>query len=196
MRRKSRGVSFLAWFFLLSGILWLVTIYSRCHVIALRTRGGGISDYNFVRTAKMLTACSSNVQPSDLVLFWALAALEMMCSFLYIISGFALLRRYKFGFRMSRSALWADLFFKSLTAAYMFAIAVPLQNALRNKQNILLTYFTPDRSGFSDFSTFFSGLRFYYPEVNFSLIVYLIYFLFTYLFIKQRIEEGTEKQRS
>lgn len=198
MKQKSWAVRFLAWFLLLWGLVWLVTIYSRCQVIALRTEAGtrGVSGYNFIRTAKMFTGCSSNTRSSHMLLFWALAALEMMSSFLYLISGFALLRRYPLGFRMGRTALWADLFFKVSTAAYMFGIAVPLQNVLRGKQNILLNYFTPDRSVFSDFSTFFSGLRLYYPAVNFSLAVYLMYFVSTYLFIKQRVEEWAGERRA
>ena len=193
MKRNSWVVDFLAWFFLFLGILWLVTIYSRCRVVALRSpcRVSGayrLSEYNFIRTAKTVAAKSPGIQSSDLLAFWMLAAMEMMCSFLYIISGFALLRRYKFGFRMSRSALWADLAFKILTAAYMFGIAVPLEGALKNNQNLLLNYFTPARSALSDCSAFFSGLRFYYPAVNFSVVVYFMYFLCVYIFVKQRIE--------
>lgn len=197
MKRNPRGVRALACFFFLLGVLWLVTIYSRCQVISLRTGGlsSGTTGYHFIKTAGMFTGCSSGVLPSSLLFFWALAALEMMCSFLYMISGFALLRGYKFCFRLGRSALWLDLFFKASTAAYMFGIAVPLQNALKNKQNVLLNYFTPDRSVFSDSSAFFSGLRFYYPALNFSLIIFFMYFLFTYIFVKQRMEETAESRR-
>ena len=86
MKEKSWVVNFLAWFFLLLGILWLVTIYSRCRVVAPRaefrlSRAYRMSEYNFVNTARTLTARSTHIQSSDVLAFWMLAALEMMCSF-------------------------------------------------------------------------------------------------------------------
>ncbi len=197
MKQKSWVLDFLAVFFLLFGILWLVTIYNRCQVISPERQVHSGLRYSYsrmgvMRTARSLASFSSHIRPAHILYFWALASMEMMCSLLYIVGGFALFRRYKFGYSLSQYALWFDLLYKILTAAYMFLIAVPLQCLLKNSNNILLNYYLPDRSAFSDFSAFFSGLRFYYPEINFSVIVYSMYFIFVYAFIKQRVCEVRE----
>ena len=212
MRRISKGVIFAGLFFLSLGVLWLGVIYKRAKAAlpaeqqAIFQSQSPAVTYQELKT-EMKTALArpsvidryvkeTPVQSSQpppkmyLKMFWLISVVEVVCCFLYILSGIFLLRLYPLARWCVFLTLYVDILFKGMMVTYMSYWAIPLESALRGK-NILDSYFLSRLSGISaGLSSCVTGLKFYQPEGALFLFIYLVYlFANFYFFTRSSIKK-------
>jgi hypothetical protein len=165
--------------FLLLGLAWAVSIYWRCTRISPKPMKVPASYTELERdiraTVRYHVIHSPYVKPYHVICFLAVAGLELVCCFFYIFSGIAVLRWYPLVKMWVWGTLVLDVVFKLLVAAYMQFCAVPLAALTKNK-NILVSYYMPDSSVWSQISLYLSGLKVFEPAGWPYIFLYLFYF--------------------
>jgi hypothetical protein len=199
MKSASKGIVLLGLFFLILGTVWLKVIYIRAKAglpaghNALIPQGSPAVAYRELKTDMQETLSRQSVidryashrrDKTYVKLFWIIALVEVICSFLYIFAGIALLRLYHAGRLAVFLTLYFDVLFKSMVMVYMNYYALPLENVLQG-QNILYSYFLPHPSWLSTFSTYVTGLGFYQPKGALFLFIYLVYLFGIFYFLTQ-----------
>ena len=217
MKKISKGLVLSGVFFLTMGILWLGVIYERAKAI-LPTEKRSIVQPKFPAasyrelTAEMKQTLErpsaidryiAETQPpppsgpdkSYIKLFWIIAIVEVVCCFLYIFSGFALLRLYSSARFLVFLTLYFDIFHKGMVITYMNYFAIPLEPALRGT-NIFYSYYFPKSlaAPLGTLSTYLTGLGFFQPQGALFLFIYLVYlFICFYFFTRPQVKEQFAK---
>jgi hypothetical protein len=203
MKITSKSIIFAGLFFLMFGVLWLTVIYNRAKAALPEEKKSIISESPVATYHEMKEtlqqpskidryvkkSLSAKPRKSYITLFWIVAAVEVVCCFLYIFSGIAVLRLYPFSRFLVFLALYFDVLLKGMAMTYMNAYALPLAKAL-NGNNILSSYFLAQPSWSSTFSMYVTGLGFYQTNGALFLFVYLVYlFIVFYFFTRPKIKE-------
>jgi hypothetical protein len=188
MKKRSMAIIAFALLFCILGVLWLSVIYQR----SLLFSGEKFSPYNqlykqsvstYQTIRKNVAYVSAFMAKACLILFWIIGALELVCALLYFLSGWALFRMYSFARELTIFSVSLDVLLKLLLSVYNSYIALPLQYALKN-QNILTSFYVPDKSVISKLSCYLTGIKLVQPQaifyvLGYSTFVCLVFYVFT-----------------
>ena len=172
MKKKTRGIVLWGISFLVLGMLWTTTIYVRCGTLlgwwqkpaapssVVVQQEEPESPETIIRRFR-----SPHAKEYHIVFFWVLVFFELACGVAFFVCGVALIRRYLFARMAILCTLYLDIFFKMLAAWYMHYCAFPLEYLTENR-NILHAYYFPDRSFWSEFSGYLSGLKMFSIDLS------------------------------
>jgi len=176
MRTRGLSIFLIALVFMAVGVVWMGTIYERCLTIAPARRL--LPSIDEILRRDQPPPGGSVVTPVErrfrspharwyyFAGFWAIAVFELIVAFLFVLGGWALLRRYRQAWRWAVLTLTADVTYKAMVIVYMHTCALPLSTLIKNPVSVI-AYYQPDKTIFSVMSGFFSGLAFYPPQGNF-----------------------------
>ncbi|MCR4337793.1 MAG: hypothetical protein NUV91_08325 [Candidatus Omnitrophica bacterium] len=189
MKTKSKGITFLGILFCLIGILWLGLIYQRGEPFVPKKKNywvehpPTVSDYRELKKEMRQTLQEVQhpsvlprkpyLRSSDVMSFWMLVSLELICSFLYILAGISLLRGHVLGRWTAITAIYCDIIFKVLIWIYVayFMTTIPSMG----QENVVFSYFLSAKNGWACLASFLTGLKIYQPSGGIYLFTYLAY---------------------
>lgn len=185
-----------AFFFLLMGMTWIVTLWQRNahHFPEGQSyfKTYQIDAVNWVKMKKEMQETlkaaqqraqqklpeSQKLKPVHISFLWSLAFMEMFVALFYFFAGITLLRRYSFSRRLVLMTVGLDLIFKIFVGLCFLYVALPLQTTYQGR-NLVLRYFVPDQELWTRLSQYFSGLIFFEPYGWVYGLIFLGYVVLT-----------------
>ncbi|MDP2653601.1 MAG: hypothetical protein Q8Q08_06160 [Candidatus Omnitrophota bacterium] len=210
-KQRLAYVSWFGIFFFALGLVWLSVIYRRVEpflpgahrdarpasvVQDYRTLPEEMSETLQRTTAIDRVVAAQGDTPSShkpyVTQFWGLAVVELLCCFVYVFCGVAVLRGYPFARWGVLVTGYLDFVYKMMVVVYMEQWAIPIQRGIG--QNILGGYYAPDMRLDSQISLYLSGLKAYQPDGAIYVFIYLSYlFLVFYVFTRAEVKNHFEK---
>ncbi|MBN1870010.1 MAG: hypothetical protein JW847_05490 [Candidatus Omnitrophica bacterium] len=191
---KFRIVNIYGLLFFVIGFCWLLIIFARGESVLPKKRGP--SKVSCQKIQEELTeriqkrypeffsegkhprafSLAKHLPRMFVMQFWAIAALELWCAVLFLLTGLALLRGYPFQRPFGAVTLATDIILKTLIVTYHQCLVVPLRDILDGK-NILLMYFVPDANPASKISSYVSGVKLIQADKFYYALLYSAFFL-------------------